>query len=77
MRIQRTELWKLVRFALLLAAVLFGISPSSSSGTQTARRSASARRQTAVPALRRIDPLKRAFQHDAGRVRLVTILSPT
>ncbi|MEK6301345.1 MAG: hypothetical protein AABO41_11530 [Acidobacteriota bacterium] len=77
MKKQRIRYSWLARLTLLTAAILVGISAPSSSGAQTARRSASARRHTVVPTLRKIDPLKRAFQGDAGRVRLVTILSPT
>ena len=65
----------LAGLVLFAAAVLVG--NSSSSDAQTARRSASARRQIVVPTLRSIDSLQQAFQRDAGKVRLVTILSPT
>lgn len=77
MRNQRTQPWKLATLALLSAVVIFAINPSSSSGAQKGAHSASPRRQTAVSTLRSIDPLKHAFQRAAGKVRLVTILSPT
>ena len=71
------EYSKLAVLAVLAAAGLVSISSTSSSEANTARRSASAHRQIVVPTLHSIDSLKQAFQRDAGKVRLVTILSPT
>jgi hypothetical protein len=68
-----------LRLALVLLSVagLFVSRLYSSSEAQTGRRSGSANRQSVVSTLRSIDTLKQAFQREAGKVRLVTILSPT
>lgn len=71
------------RYLALLAIVAFLVFPSYSSSsfaTQKKERSNSkptAKKAVKVTELRRIDELKHAFQRDAGKVRFVTILSPT
>lgn len=77
MRKERAGSLKLATITLLLGAVLFGLDPSTSSGAQKSRRSASARRQAAIPELLSTDQLKEAFERDAGKVRMVALLSPT
>ena len=77
MRMQRTGILKDAAIALLLGAILFGLGSLRSNAAQKARRSASARRQAAIPELNTIDQLKEAFERDAGKVRMVALLSPT
>ncbi len=77
MKSQPTRALGLAMFVLLFAGVVSGTSLFSNREAKTTRRSVSANRQSVVPTLRKIDTLKRAFQRDAGKVRLVTILSPT
>jgi len=68
-----------LRLALVLLSIagLFVSRLHSSSEAQTGRRSESANHQSLVSTLRSIGPWKQAFQREAGKVRLVTILSPT
>lgn len=47
-----------------------GLSPET-------RKAARSGRKVSQINLKSIDPLKEAFQRDSGKVRLVTILSPT
>jgi hypothetical protein len=63
---------------IALAAILFGINPASSISAQQKRsRSAAAVRNPRLSELVSITQLKEAFQRDAGKVRLVALLSPT
>ena len=62
---------------IALAAILFGISPASSIRAQKRSRSAAAVRNPRLSELVSITQLKEAFQRDAGKVRLVALLSPT
>ena len=77
MRMQRTGILKDVAITLLLGVILFGLGSLRSNAAQKPRRSASARRQAVIPELNTIDQLKEAFERDAGKVRLVALLSPT
>ena len=63
--------------ALLLGAALYGISPLQASAAQRPRRLAPERHQAAITELRTTEQLKEAFERDAGKVRMVALLSPT
>lgn len=70
-----------LRFAiatlLASAAIPFSTSALANSGVQTARRSQSRITRARLRELRSIDQLKELFQRDAGKVRLVALVSPT
>ena len=74
---------RMSRNLALLAIVAFWVFPSSSGDCLAAQKAAKRKRPPVakgagkVTALRRIDQLKEAFQRDAGKIRFVTILSPT
>lgn len=67
----------------LLAMVAFLVFPSYSSSTLAAQKrgkpdkAVATKNAVKVVSLRKIDQLKQAFQRDSGKVRFVTILSPT
>ena len=67
----------------LLAVMAFWFFPSYSGDSYAAQKTTKrkkplvAMRAGKVIALRKIDQLKEAFQRDAGKIRFVTILSPT
>jgi len=73
------ELWSrtVTRIAtiVLLGTVL--ATSSTTTGAQNSKRAAANGRQVAISELQSIDQLKEAFERDAGKVRLVAILSPT
>ena len=77
MRTQRTRSLKRATITLLLGTILFWAIPSSTLAAQRPGRSAAGRRQVAIPEIRTTDQLKEAFERDAGKVRLVALLSPT
>ncbi|HEX5735362.1 MAG TPA: hypothetical protein VF131_21205 [Blastocatellia bacterium] len=67
---------------VLLATVAFLVFLSHSSNSFAAQKQAKQKKPVVAKAgqvieLRRIDQLKEEFQRDAGKVRFVTILSPT
>ncbi len=68
----------MTRVAMVLSlGIVFGFGYSAVSGAQKSKRPAVARHQAAIPELHSIDQLKEAFERDAGKVRLVALLSPT
>ena len=62
---------------VVLAAILFDASATASHAAQKPRRSAQAGRKAQAVELSDIGQLKGLFQADAGKVRLVTLVSPT
>jgi hypothetical protein len=60
----------------LLAAVLLGVSVSEAKASQKPNRVSTASRKARIQ-LRNIDQFKEAFQNDAGKIRLVALVSPT
>jgi len=74
---------KLIRNFALLAIIAFWFSPSYSGDSIAAQKAAKQKKPLVakgagkVIALRKIDQLKEAFQRDTGKIRFVTILSPT
>jgi hypothetical protein len=68
---------------VLLAILAFFIFPSYSESLSAAqkkekpRKAIPAKKAIRVTELRELDQLKQAFQRDAGKIRFVTILSPT
>jgi hypothetical protein len=62
---------------ILLAAILFGVSADTCNAALKSGRSTAANRRTRTPGLRSVDQFKEAFQKDAGKVRLVALVSPT
>lgn len=67
----------------LLAIIAFWFFPSYSGDSFAAQKAAKQKKPLVakgagkVIALRKIDQLKEAFQRDTGKIRFVTILSPT
>jgi hypothetical protein len=66
---------------VVLAIVAFGLSLSAHSlaaqKTAKGKTKIVTKKAVAVTELRNIEQLKEAFQRDVGKIRLVTILSPT
>ena len=65
---------------LLTIVALLGFPPHFGyvfAGQKATRPPRSAKRAVQVIELRNLEPLKEAFRRDRGKVRLVTILSPT
>ena len=77
MKTQRTGSLNRELIALLAGAVLCGISALQTSAAQRPRRVTPNRHQAAITELRTTEQLKEAFERDAGKVRLVALLSPT
>ncbi len=77
MKKQRAVGLKVAALTILVGTVVIGHAPSPSSAAQKSRRSVSARRNAAILELGSIDQLKDAFERDAGKLRLVALLSPT
>ncbi len=71
------------RSLALLAVIAFWFFPTYFAGSFATQKTAKGKKPLVskgagkVISLRRIDQLKEAFQRDAGKIRLVTILSPT
>lgn len=61
----------------VLAAILVDPNATASSATRKPRQSAQAGRKAHAVELGGIGQLKGVFQSDAGKVRLVTLVSPT
>lgn len=62
--------------ALLIIAMFLGF-PSCAGDSFATQKKRSVAKAGQVIELRRIDQLKEVFQRDAGKIRFVTILSPT
>jgi cytochrome oxidase Cu insertion factor (SCO1/SenC/PrrC family) len=69
--------WLATITLMVLAAILFDLGGTTSNAAQKSRGSAPARRKSHAVELGGIDQLKEAFQRDAGKVRLVALISPT
>lgn len=61
---------------IALLAILCGVGSGTSDGAQKVRSGAAARKSRAVELIR-IEQLKEVFERDAGKVRLVALVSPT
>jgi hypothetical protein len=61
----------------LLAAILLGISAVEANASQKPNRLASASRKSRISAPGSVDQFRKAFENDAGKVRLVALISPT
>jgi hypothetical protein len=61
--------------SLLIFSSLFG--EASAAQKAKPRKAQAVKTRNAVVELHGIEPLKEAFQRDKGKIRLVTILSPT
>ena len=71
-----------MEYLALLAIVTFLVLSSYSNNSFAAQKKEKQKKPVVAKAgqviqLRKIDQLKEAFQRDAGKVRFVTILSPT
>lgn len=80
MREQHADRLKL-RFAITTliasAAIPFGVSALANAGVQRPARSQTRISPSRLVELRSIDQLKEVFERDAGKVRLVALVSPT
>ena len=69
---------KNLKVLLVFASILFAANPPSANALQKPRRSTGAiSRQTRARQLGDVEQFKAAFQTDAGKVRLVALVSPT
>lgn len=70
-----------LRFAITTliasAAIPFGVSGLANAGVQRAGRPQTRISRPRLVELRTIDQLKEVFERDAGKVRLVVLVSPT
>ena len=62
---------------IVLALVLFGVSPPSSNAAQKRGRSTAKSQGSRTPELEGIERFKESFQNNSGKVRLVALVSPT
>ncbi len=63
---------------LVFASIVFAVSLPATNAAQKHRRSTSAvSRRTRAPELGDVGQFKAAFQADAGKVRLIALVSPT
>ena len=76
---QQKQKTKLLWLLLLLIFFIVSFSVDSLASQKAAKRKTSIvkKKTVAVIELRNIEQLKEAFQKDIGKIRLVTILSPT
>lgn len=66
------------QWALMLsAAILFAFSAETSKAAQKRGRPTTASRKARAPELGSVAQFKDAFQNDAGKLRLVALVSPT
>ena len=68
---------KKLRVLVVFASIIFGLSLPPTKAAQKDRRSTAVSRKTAAPQLGNAGQFKEAFQADAGKVRLVALISPT
>jgi hypothetical protein len=69
---------KNLKVLVVFASILFAINLPSADASQKHRRATGAvGRQTRAPQLRDVEQFKAAFQTDAGKMRLVALVSPT
>lgn len=69
--------WLATITLMVLAAILFDLSATTSKAAQRPRRSAPSGRKSRAVELVDVDQLKGIFQGDADKVRLVALVSPT
>jgi hypothetical protein len=67
------RLWALI----VLAAIAFGVSLPGSNAAQKASRSTAISRNARAARLGGVEQFKEGFRYDAGKVRLVALISPT
>lgn len=69
---------KALKMFVVFVSIMFGVSLLPSGAAQKHRRSTTVEsRQTGAPRLGNVEQFKEAFQNDAGKVRLVALVSPT
>ena len=68
---------KKLKVLVVFASIIFGVSLPPSKAAQKDRRSTAVSRRTAAPQPGNAAEFKEAFQTDAGKVRLVALISPT
>ena len=69
---------KNLKVLLVFAFIIFAVNLAPANAAQKHRRSSGAvSRQTRAPQLGDVEQFKAAFQTDAGKVRLVALVSPT
>jgi hypothetical protein len=61
----------------VFASIIFAVNLPPTNAAQKHRRSPALSRQTRAPELGDVGQFKEAFQADAGKVRLVALVSPT
>ena len=78
MRKQRAAIshWVLRTTLIFLGAILFGVSAAEINASQKPNRVSTASRKARIQ-LRNVAQFKEAFQNDAGKIRLVALVSPT
>jgi hypothetical protein len=69
--------WVARTILILSAAIMLGVSSGEINASQKPSRTATASRKARIPKLGSVDRFKEAFQNDAGKVRLVALISPT
>jgi hypothetical protein len=62
---------------IVLVAILLGVSAQPGEAAQKHGRSTSAERESRTHELGSVEQFKDAFQNDAGKIRLVALISPT
>jgi|GEM_PF-1222926 len=62
---------------LLATAILFCLNPSPTNAAQKRSRATAAIRKPRPVELHSVDQLKEAFESDAGKIRMVVLVSPT
>jgi len=62
---------------IVLAAILLGVSLQSSNAAQKRGRLAATSRKSRLPELGSVEKFKESFQNNAGKIRLVALVSPT
>lgn len=67
------RLWAL----MVLGAITCGVSLPSSIAAQNRGRATAVSRKARAPQLGSVEQFKEAFQNDAGKLRLVALISPT
>jgi hypothetical protein len=66
-----------LRLWFIIIVAIASLALPAYAGTYSSTAQKAARRKSNVVELRSLDQLKEAFQRDQGKVRLVTLLSPT
>jgi hypothetical protein len=76
---QKTSGKKLVLLAIITLLIFLSYSGNCFATQKESRRTKHVitKNRTIVTELRNLEQLKKTFQRDAGKIRLITILSPT